>query len=82
MYIIVQFVKDKDVAIVPSNWIIEYSEDYNSSSSLYNTYWPSYRSPTKINKLVQGRAAPESDWSKYDIKIMESSGIINRKKYF
>lgn len=53
MYLVVEFFPKKDLAIIPSNWIIQQSPDREETEAIFQVYWPPVREPSKLNKLVK-----------------------------
>jgi len=61
-FAIVEFINDKTVAIVSTNWL---------DGSI--CYWPT--KPNSVKKFLKERALPGADWKKYDARIIHEYGI-------
>ncbi|XP_076841614.1 uncharacterized protein LOC143485863 isoform X2 [Brachyhypopomus gauderio] len=59
MYLVVKFLCDDTVNIVPSTW---YADG--------KTWWPNYPSDDKINKAVRLLEPPGHDWQQYEARIL------------
>lgn len=65
-FVLVEFLKTNDVAVIPSSWLV--SKD--------KALWPPYHSSTRINNAVRNRDSPSTEWTKYSVKIMYESGTV------
>lgn len=74
MYLVVEFFPKKDLAIIPSNWIIQQGPDREETEAIFQVYWPPVREPSKLNKLVKECASPTNFWKKYSARKLGSSG--------
>lgn len=63
MYLIVEFIDNKAVNIIPDSWF------YNGM-----TRWPSYSSDNRINRAVQKNEEPGEDWKSYDVRVLSRAG--------
>ena len=69
MYLVVEFLDTKDMAVVPKSWCI------GTDSQQLTVSWPPHRDPCKLNKLVRDNAVPISQWNQYIARRIASSGM-------
>ena len=69
MYLVVEFLDTKDMAVVPKSWCI------GTDSQQLTVSWPLHRDPCKLNKLVSDNAVPISQWNQYIARRIASSGM-------
>jgi len=69
MYVVVEFLDTKDMAVVPNSWCI------STNSEQLTVSWPPHRDPSKLNKLVTENAVPMKNWDKYKARKIASSGM-------
>jgi hypothetical protein len=62
-FAIVEFIKDKTVAIVSTNWLL----DRNIC------YWPT--KPNTVDKFLRERALPGANWKKYEARVLLEYGM-------
>ncbi|XP_036419436.1 uncharacterized protein LOC118803046 isoform X2 [Colossoma macropomum] len=61
MFLLIEFLSTKTVAVVPKSW---YADGV--------TYWPNYKSDNRIERAVKNAEEPGSDWEKHDVRILKS----------
>lgn len=62
-FAIVEFIKDKTVAIVSTNWLLDGSI----------CYWPP--KPSTADKFLKERALPGANWKTYDARVLHEYGM-------
>ena len=65
MYLLIEFIKSKDVNIVPAEW---YSDG--------ETFWPSYTKDERVNAAISNRESPGEDWKKFDVRVYAKAGML------
>ena len=63
MWLVVEFVDDNEVAVIPSNWI-----------DGVEAWGPPYRSTTRMMNAVKQKELPGTSWTSFRIKELYSSG--------
>jgi len=65
MYLLVEFVEDKEVAVIPDTWLDgEFAK------------WPSHvRSTLKTNLMVKQKTSPEKWWSSFPVRQLYQHGM-------
>jgi hypothetical protein len=66
-FAIVEFLEDKSVAVVATNWL-SVSSDHDICC------WPPISKVKAVEKLVKDRAEPASDWTKYSVRVLQRYG--------
>ena len=64
-YVVVEFIKEKTLAIVPSTWLKE-----------GQSYWPPYNTDTKNRSACRRKDVPGSNWSLFPVKEWARTGIL------
>ena len=64
-YVVVEFIKEKTLAIVPSIWLKE-----------GQSYWPPYNTDTKNRSACRRKDVPGSNWSLFPVKEWARTGIL------
>lgn len=62
---VAQFVEENTVEVIPSSWIVNFSE----------CFWPNKCGPLKISGAIRNSLKPSEDWIKCPIKILSKSLI-------
>lgn len=65
-YAIVEFLGYGSHDIIPVSWFTSDEED--------RCYWPSTVSKSNVGKMVMAKAAPSSDWTKFDVRVLGKAG--------
>jgi hypothetical protein len=65
-FAIVEFMEDKSVAVVATNWLSVSSDDI--------CCWPPTSKLKAVEKLVRDRVEPASDWTKYSVRVLHKYG--------
>lgn len=63
MFHIVEFIKRKEVAVVPGRWV-------NFTTNL--CLWPPYLSDQKVEEAASGSVEPEAHWKKYRFRVLQT----------
>lgn len=66
MYLLVEFIDEKNLAVIPDSWL-----DGNSCA-----LWPSWKNPTKLTNAVKKNVPPSEDWKAFPIKEIYRNGMI------
>lgn len=65
MYILVEFVDDQEVAVVPDNWL-----DGNQCA-----VWPThFKQGRRLEIAVRTKLTPGEDWPSFPIKVLYKNG--------
>lgn len=67
---VVSFKEENTVEVIPSNWLINFTE----------CVWPSKFSAIKIGSAIKNGTKPSEDWKKCAIKVLSKSVIADFNK--
>ena len=67
-YEIVEFLHTKEVAVVPSGWML------SGENGETMCYWPPFKNSSRLNSVVQRSMPPESDWPTFLCRSMAHAG--------
>ncbi|CAN7986810.1 unnamed protein product [Ixodes hexagonus] len=62
MFSVAHFMVSDDIAVVSSNWV----QDGKS-------FWPPFKSSTKVNAAVKGRMKPDYEWEQFTCRVLSST---------
>jgi hypothetical protein len=68
-YIMVEFMDDKSVAVVPTKWLSVGSDHADVCC------WSPLSKVKSVEKLVKAQADPASDWTKFSVQVLYTYGI-------
>lgn len=69
VYSIVEFVRDRDVALVPTAWVS------SSEEKEVTAFLPPYKDARKVRRSIRNRVAPNPDWPKHGCRVMATAGM-------
>jgi hypothetical protein len=64
MYILVEFTEQKEISVVPSNWVSD-----------NNAVWPPFKSSSRMRKAIEAKMVPGDDWEAYPVRELYRNGM-------
>ena len=64
-YAVVEFLKEQEVDVVATNWLHDKKT---------KTYWPKWKSTTKVQTAVRNRLSPTTDFTVHLVRVLYESG--------
>jgi len=68
VFCVVEFIKDKLVAVVPTTWM---------SLNFDKCFWPTKKDSNLVKLQSNPRSKPDETWSEHDIKVIKFYGVCN-----
>lgn len=72
MYLVVEFVQDRELAVIPDDWL----------DGPGHARWPPYKSTSRIMSAVVQRERPGDAWKSFPVRELYRSGMCHYLIYF